>query len=176
MPGSLFELITATAEQIGFPPDVAIEQMRRESANFRQDVIYGPFVGKDGERGLAQFIPGTWARFGSGSPYNPSDSMQAWSRYTVYLSNLFGNDLVKILRAYNGGEGNVQLGTVSTRAQNYAKEILERAGQTSYQIPDQPIPENSLNSLSIFGLPPVVSILAIAGFAGVLIYSLSQDD
>lgn len=180
---SLLQQIAATADSIGFPSAIAIEQLRHESGNFRQDVIYGPSIGGAGERGLAQFIPGTWARFGSGDPYNPANSLQAWARYTSYLASLFNGDLRRILQAYNGGEGNVQRGTVSSAARNYADGILARAGQGS-SIPQDPsvIPydqepsETSIFNVSIFGLSPILSILAIASAAGLVVYAIRQDD
>lgn len=132
----LISMIQDAAWGIDFPPEIAVVQLARESANFRDDVVYGPFVGGSGERGLAQFIPGTWARFGSGDPYNPDDSLAAWQYYIGYLRGLFGEDYTKILQAYNGGEGNVQRGTVSAAAQRYAAEILQKASAGSIGIPD----------------------------------------
>lgn len=128
----LIERIRQAARSIGFPEAVAIAQLARESANFRDDVVYGPFVGSSGERGLAQFIPGTWARFGSGmhqTAYDPDASLAAWAAYTSYLMRLFNGDLTKVLQGYNGGEGNVQRSTVSAAARRYASEVLRTAGQ-----------------------------------------------
>lgn len=178
---SLLQLIQTTADEIGFPSAVAIEQLRIESGNFRPDVIYGPYIGNAGERGLAQFIPATWARFGNGDPYNPTNSMQAWQRFIQYLANLFPGDLRKILQAYNGGEGNVQRNTVSSAAQNYADKILRQAGQNppnnaSQTFLDPELPTNSLSAFSIFGLSPVYSILLAAGIAGITLAVLSSRD
>lgn len=131
----LISAIQDAAWGIGFPPEIAVVQLARESANFRNDVVYGPFVGGAGERGLAQFIPGTWSRFGSGDPYNPDDALAAWQYYIGYLRGLFGEDYTRILQGYNGGEGNVQRGTVSNAAQRYAAEILQKAG-SGVVIPD----------------------------------------
>lgn len=128
----LIERIRQAARSIGFPEAVAVAQLARESANFRADVVYGPFVGGSGERGLAQFIPGTWARFGQGmhqTAYDPDASLAAWAAYTSYLMSLFNGDLTKALQAYNGGEGNVQRNTVSAMARRYASEVLQAAGQ-----------------------------------------------
>lgn len=181
---NLLQQIIATADAIGFPSAVAIAQLQRESGNFRSDVIYGPYEGAAGERGLAQFIPGTWARFGSGNPYDPADSLAAWARYTSYLANLFSGDITKILQAYNGGEGNVQRGTVSTAAKNYASQILSQALQisqnqnlsiisTSSELEAEPF---SLNSLSIFGLNPALSALAVLGLGIVVIGLVTPND
>lgn len=130
----LIDRIRQAARSIGFPEAVAIAQLARESANFRDDVVYGNFVGSSGERGLAQFIPGTWARFGAGmhnNAYDPDASLQAWAAYTSYLMRMFDGDLRRVLQAYNGGEGNVSRGTVPAAARNYASAILSQAGQTT---------------------------------------------
>jgi len=171
---SLLQAIQTAAEEISFPSAVAFEQLKLESGNFRPDVIYGPFVGGAGERGLAQFIPATWARFGDGDPYNPYDSLRAWQRYIKYLAALFNGDLRLILQAYNGGEGNVQRGTVSNAARNYADKILRNAGQAQPIIQNDNylpafLPENSLSNLSLFGLSPVASILIGAALLGVTV-------
>lgn len=140
-PAQLEERIRDAARQIGFPEAIAVIQLRRESANYRSDVVYGNFVGGAGERGLAQFTPGTWTRFGSGdhrNAYNPDTSLAAWQRYIQYLRGLFGEDYWKILAGYNGGEGHVSRGTVSSAARRYANEVLAQAGATA----PAPTPQN----------------------------------
>lgn len=170
----LIDRIRQTARSIGFPEQVAIAQLARESANFRDDVVYGPFVGGSGERGLAQFIPGTWARFGAGmhqTAYDPDASLAAWASYTTYLSSLFGGDLVKILQGYNGGEGNVQRGTVSSAARRYASEILAQAGQVSNAAPSSITGGNSLFDFDSWGWKQ----WAMVGVAGLLLFALLDD-
>ena len=130
----LIDRIRQAARSIGFPEAVATVQLARESDNFRDDVVYGNYVGRDGERGLAQFIPGTWARFGQGmhqTAYDPDASLAAWAAYTSYLMRLFNGDLTKVLQGYNGGEGNVTRNTVSAMARRYASEVLAAAGHVS---------------------------------------------
>lgn len=170
----LIDRIRQTAQSIGFPEQVAIAQLARESANFRDDVVYGPFVGGSGERGLAQFIPGTWARFGAGmhqNAYDPDASLAAWANYTAYLTSLFGGDLVKILQAYNGGEGNVQRGTVSSAARRYASEILAQAGQVSNAAPSSITGGSSLFDFGQWGLKQ----WSMVGVAGLLLFALLDD-
>lgn len=165
----IISLIQDYAWSIGFPPEIAIAQLDRESGHFRQDVIYGPFVGGAGEKGLAQFIPGTWQRFGmGGDPYDPDASLSAWAYYIGYLRGLFGEDYTKILQAYNGGEGNVQRGTVSPAAKRYASEILANAGRVSVNYPqDSIITDNPEDETSILGLSLTTALLIIGGFAAV---------
>lgn len=55
-----------------------------------------------GAQGLMQFIPGTWARFGTGSPFNPQAALFAGARYLRHLYSEFHNwDLV--FAGYNAG-------------------------------------------------------------------------
>lgn len=135
----LIALVQSYAQSYGVDPAIAVEQIRRESANFRSDVVYGPFVGGAGERGMSQFTPGTWQRFGSGphtNAYDPDQAMRTWGKYMSSLLRMFGGDYEKALQGYNGGEGNVQRGTVSSAAKRYAREILARAGAAPAQTAD----------------------------------------
>lgn len=161
----LIDRIRQTANGIGFPPNVAVAQLARESANFKDSVVYGPTVGGSGEKGLAQFMPRTWARFGSGmhdNAYDPDASLAAWAAYTTYLASLFGNDLEKILQGYNGGEGNVLKGTVSANARRYASEILVQAGA-------QRDTEGTGDSTGLFGFPTWIVLGVAALFAVVVL-------
>lgn len=60
-----------------------------------------------GAAGLFQFMPETWKQYGEGSPYDPQQSVKAATRYIYHLEKVFGNDLEKVLAAYNWGEGNL---------------------------------------------------------------------
>lgn len=158
----LVNLVENSARGCGVPPAVAVAQIARESANFQEDVVYGPYVAGAGERGMAQFIPDTWARFGSGphtNAYDPDQAMAAWCRYMSLLLRLFGGDLEKALQGYNGGEGNVQRGTVSARARNYAREILAQAGAGSSAQTDPRDSESSLMPWLLIGGALVVAVV-----------------
>lgn len=156
----LIDRIRQAARSIGFPEAVAIAQLARESANFRDDVVYGPFVGGSGERGLAQFIPGTWARFGQGmhqTAYDPDASLVAWAAYTSYLMRLFNGDLTRVLQGYNGGEGNVTRNTVSAAARRYASEVLAAAGTTGNTEGTGDSTASFLSNLSL----PIIGVIAL---------------
>lgn len=161
----LIDRIRQAAQSIGFPEAVAIAQLARESGNFRDDVVYGPFVGRDGERGVAQFIPGTWARFGQGmhqTAYDPDASLAAWAAYTSYLIRLFNGDLTKVLQGYNGGEGNVTRNTVSAMARRYASEVLAAAGHVSTEgIGGNDDAFTLSNPLLIFGIVALLAVVVL---------------
>lgn len=181
----LAELVIDYAHGYGIDPNIALEQIKRESANFRPDVVYGPFVGGAGERGMSQFTPGTWARFGYGphtNAYDPDYAMTAWGEYMKYLLNMFNWNHEKALQGYNGGEGNVQRGTVSTMARNYAREIMARAGQLpAGQLPADQVTQNQSQTVAgntNAGLPQTESILTnplVWVFAGLIFYLAISD-
>jgi soluble lytic murein transglycosylase-like protein len=141
------QLVISYAQSYGINPSIALAQMARESANFRQDVVFGPFVGAAGERGISQFTPATWQRFGYGphtNAYNPDYALEAWGKYMIYLLGLFNWDYSKALTGYNGGEGHLtnpgRYGGPSQAALNYAAAILANAQQ--YSVPTvEPTPD-----------------------------------
>lgn len=170
----LIDRIRQTAQQIGFPPNVAVVQLARESANFADRVVYGPYVAGAGERGLAQFTPGTWSRFGVGmhtNAYDPDASLAAWAGYTSYLMRLFNGDLTKVLQGYNGGEGHLtdpgKYGPVSSMAKRYASEILTQAGAAEYTNGT-----GGSDGDELFGFPT----WAVIGTAALLVVVVLLDD
>jgi len=118
-------LVVSKANQYGINPGIAYYQIQRESS-------FNPrAVGASGERGLGQFMQGTWADYGSGSfdnAFDPVANLDAWGNYMVALMGIFGGDYIKALQGYNGGPGNVQRGTVSAAARAYAQAIYSQAG------------------------------------------------
>lgn len=155
----LAQLVIDYANSYGIDPAIALVQIKRESANFRSDVVYGPFRAGAGERGLAQFTPATWADWGQGphtDAYIPERSMDAWGRYMTWLLRRYGGNYTKALQGYNGGPGNVDRGTVSQAAQRYAREVLEQAGRTqisggsSSDLPDSSYPDIAFDDDILF--------------------------
>jgi|SRR5215475_872573 len=122
--------VSDAAASCGLDQGIAVAQAQRESS-FRQDVVFGPKTGPDGERGIMQFTDGTWRDWGEGDFSNAWDidaNLRAWCRYMSHLLDMFGGDYTKALQAYNGGPGGVQSGRVSQPAQNYANAIAAAMG------------------------------------------------
>jgi soluble lytic murein transglycosylase-like protein len=153
----LIALVEAAADQYGIDRRIAIAQIQQESG-FAESVVYGPRKSSAGAMGIAQFIPGTAARFGLRNPYDPAESMQAWGKYMSQLLRLFNGRYDLALAAYNWGEaretlrsalrtgkqflsfppsepvkvGNKRVqppGTVPTQTHDYVKKILSNAGK-----------------------------------------------
>lgn len=171
----LVNKIYATADAYGIDRAIAYAQLKRESG-FRDDVIYGPFVAGAGERGLAQFTPGTWARF-SNEPhtaaYDPDKSLRAWGQYMRFLLNMFGGRYDLALAGYNGGENRecLRAGSLScapSGAQRYAREVLAAAGKSPTTITTTSNSEGS-------GLSDWLQYWPYAAACLALIWFLSDD-
>jgi soluble lytic murein transglycosylase-like protein len=165
-------LVVNKANQYGINPNIALAQMERESG-WRQDVIFGPFVGGAGERGISQFTPGTWQTYGSGphtNAYDPNLALDAWGNYMVALMGIFGGNYIKALMAYNGGPGHLtnpeKYGPPSQAAQAYAQAIYSQAGFTADSVVN-------LDQIEVTagGLP----IWLIIGAAGLLLWVALSD-
>lgn len=170
----LKQLVMDSANGCGLDPLVALVQMDRESAHFAPSVVYGPSTGTSGEKGMAQFMPDTWKRFGSGqhnNAYDPIESMNAYCGYMLFLLNRFGWNYEKALQGYNGGEGNVDRGTVSSRARNYASEVTAQADALRGSGQDSVLPGDRADS----GQIPTGLIVAGAGFAALIIWAAFSD-
>ena len=116
------------ATSCGLDPDIAVAQLSRESSGFNCLL-----TGASGEKGLAQFMPATWAAYGSGDPFDCYDSLGAWCAYMLDLLNQTGGAYYDALRMYNGGYSN------SVRSNNYATAVLQAAGKDlGYMVGDAP--------------------------------------
>ena len=126
------QLVVDYAYGCGINPNVALAQINRESG-------FDPgAIGSSGERGIAQFMPATWQRFGYGpheNAHDPNYALDAWCALMQYLLNRYGFNYRLALQGYNGGEGNVDRGTVSSAAREYARAILATAGTDDYGNP-----------------------------------------
>ena len=85
-------------------------------------------VSKAGAVGLMQLMPATANRYGVKNRKDPIDSMKGGSQYLRHLLDLFDNDLILALAAYNAGENAViKYGrTVPPykETQNYIRKVL----------------------------------------------------
>ena len=69
---------------------------------------YNPFArSRAGAAGLMQLMPETARRFGASNRLDPTENIQAGTRYLRMLLDLFNNDLELVLAAYNAGENAV---------------------------------------------------------------------
>ena len=115
-------MIQAEAQRQGVPPDIAIAVARRESG-------LNPNVGDggSGEIGLFQVKPATALDMGVTDLRDLDENIRAGVAYLAWNFSRYG-DWNQALTAYNGGPGNVDRGTISSAAANYAQTILASIG------------------------------------------------
>lgn len=131
----IIQKIISAAQSAGIDPTIGVEQARQESA-FRTNA-----VSHAGAQGLFQFMPGTWATYGSGSPFDPDAAIAAWVRYMTKLLNQFGGRYDLALAGYNWGENrailrnalanntSLPLNRIPAETSNYVQRILSKAGK-----------------------------------------------
>ncbi len=166
----IINFVKTMAQACGVDPTVAYYQLKRESIDFRSDVVFGPTTGGAGERGVAQFMKGTWARFGSGSFDNAFDlasSMAAYCAYMSYLLGLFGGDYSKALTGYNGGEGHLtdpkKHGPPSAAALRYASEVMAQVEASGGVAPGGGSPAGAGAGLGLSNTSTALILVAVLG-------------
>lgn len=111
--------VTHAANTLGISPDIVAAQIEYESS--WDPTITSPA----GAEGIAQFLPGTFKEYGTGSPFNVADAFNAYENYMGTLLKQFNGNVREALAAYNAGPGNLKAGY------GYADHILSVAGQGS---------------------------------------------
>jgi len=115
---SIITLIQATAGRHGVDPALALAVAQAESS-------FNPAAqGSDGEIGLFQLMPGTARDMGVTDPWNIPSNIEGGIRYLRYLLDRYKGDENRALAAYNGGLGNMDRGTTSQQAWDYAGNVL----------------------------------------------------
>jgi hypothetical protein len=79
-----------------------------------------------GAQGLMQLMPRTGRWMGAKNLLNPTDNVQAGTKYLKYLNERFDGDETMVLAAYNAGEGNVRrYGGIPPfkETRNYVKKV-----------------------------------------------------
>lgn len=84
-----------------------------------------------GARGLMQLMPRTGKWMGARDLSNPTQNIQAGTKYLKYLNERFDGNETKVIAAYNAGEGNVRrFGGVPPfkETRNYVKKVRNYEG------------------------------------------------
>lgn len=137
IPDEYADAVESAARTAGVPKDVIAAQIQAES-NWNPNAQSGA-----GARGIAQFMPGTWAKYGNGAdPFDPIAGIDAMGRYMQALMGMTegmagGDDTRNIklaLASYNAGFGNVSKYDgipPFEETQGYVKKIMRLAGQVT---------------------------------------------
>lgn len=83
--------------------------------------------------GVMQLIPATAERFNVRDPYDAEQNIRGGLAYLRWLKGFFGGDVVRVIAAYNAGEGAVQQhgGIPPYReTQNYVVRVMRYAGHS----------------------------------------------
>jgi soluble lytic murein transglycosylase-like protein len=117
----LKQIVIAAADRYGINQAVALAQINQESG-FKATVCSSA-----GACGIAQFIPGTAARFGLTDRTDPVASMDAWGRYMTQMLGQFNNRLDVAVAGYNWGENRATL----------RKAVQENRSVLNYSLPNE---------------------------------------
>jgi soluble lytic murein transglycosylase-like protein len=129
-PGPFGKLIFEVAARYSLNPHLVAAIVRVESS-------FNPrAISRKGACGLMQLLPETARRFGLRRKdlFDPAKNLEAGARYLKWLSDRFGHDPVRVLAAYNAGEGAVQrYGGVPPyrETRNYVQRIFSMLGLDS---------------------------------------------
>ncbi len=95
-----------------------------------QESGFNPYaVSPKGAQGLMQFMPGTWARFGHGSPFDPKEAIFAGAAYLRELALKLGSWPLAIAGYNAGGQAVVNAGyriPPYRQTQNYVPAVLAK--------------------------------------------------
>ncbi len=88
---------SATLNEVEGP---LVESVIKAESNYNPSAI-----SPKGAQGLMQLIPSTARRFGVANSFNPEQNIEGGVKYLKYLLELYHQDYVKAIAAYNAGEG-----------------------------------------------------------------------
>ena len=114
-------------------PAAMILAVAAQESGFNPDA-----VSPKGAQGLMQFMPGTWVRFGQGSPFDPKEAIFAGARYLRHLALKLGSWPLAIAGYNAGGQAVVNAGyriPPYRETQNYVPSVLTHYRQISGERP-----------------------------------------
>jgi soluble lytic murein transglycosylase-like protein len=140
--GPFGDLIYEVAARYSLNPHLLAAIVRVESS-------FNPrALSRKGACGLMQLLPETARRFGLRRKdlFDPAKNLEAGARYVKWLAGRFGEDPVRVLAAYNAGEGAVQrYGGVPPykETRNYVDRIFSLLGLSSEPEPPQAVQQDA---------------------------------
>lgn len=128
IPDEIPPLVVETARRHGVDP-LLVHSVISVESNYDHYA-----VSPKGAEGLMQLIPATARRFGVGNSFDPMQNLSGGVRYLKYLLDLYGNDRVLALAAYNAGEGAVSNHKNKVppypETRNYVYRVGQKLGET----------------------------------------------
>ncbi|WP_156807551.1 transglycosylase SLT domain-containing protein [Acaricomes phytoseiuli] len=168
IPNGWGPIVDKAAQESGIPASILAAQLNAESG-------WNPrAVSPVGAQGLAQFMPGTWAMYGKGDPFDPEAAITAQGVYMKALieqvrpiADKTGTDIIRLaLAAYNAGPGAVIAANgipAFPETQSYVETIFG-SGQSTYS-QDCTVPGGSvIGELSGQWVDPLPGALVTSGY------------
>ena len=124
---SVLALVQRLAPEYGVQPELAVAIAAVES-NFNPQALSPKQA-----QGVMQLIPATAERFGVRDVWHPEDNIRGGLAYLRWLMRRFNHDMVRVVAAYNAGEGAVDRhGGVPPYAETraYVARVMAYAGGT----------------------------------------------
>jgi hypothetical protein len=121
IPGQYTQWADQAAVATGVPASLILAVAAQESG-FNPEA-----VSSAGAQGLMQFMPGTWARFGRGSPFDPHAAIFAGASYLRYLALKLGSWPLALAGYNAGGQAVINAGyriPPYSQTQNYVPAVL----------------------------------------------------
>ncbi|WP_248885913.1 transglycosylase SLT domain-containing protein [Acidithiobacillus acidisediminis] len=112
-------------------PAAMILAVAAQESGFHPDA-----VSDKGAQGLMQFMPGTWVRFGQGSPFDPRDAIFAGARYLRHLELRLKSWPLAVAGYNAGGQAVVDAGyriPPFRQTQQYVPAVISRFEQYSHK-------------------------------------------
>lgn len=98
----VFDEFVSNLKTIGLDKTIAMRQLYSESA-FSPDVVKCKRKSSAGAQGIAQFMPGTWPSYGTGSPCDPKQALKAYVKFMGKLMEMFPGRIDLAIAGYNSG-------------------------------------------------------------------------
>lgn len=187
----LIQMVREIADAYGIDQRIALAQIQQESS-FNPNA-----VSPSGARGIAQFMPGTWPRYGTNDfndAFDPFLALTAWAAYMNDLLAMFGGRYDIALAGYNSGENRAEYqaaarenrainwsvlpARVQTETWPYVERILANASQWQYVATGDTLADNGSGSPTSPQPQPKSNswILPVAIGAGALVLIMTLRD
>jgi Transglycosylase SLT domain len=83
-------------------------------------------VSDKGAQGLMQLMPGTARQYGATDAFDPTQNIDAGTKYLAYLLQRYQGSIPSALAAYNEGEGNFDKGYMGKDVRDYVDKVMGR--------------------------------------------------
>lgn len=167
----LNELVQEASKRRQLDPDFVNSVIKAES-NFKTHA-----VSPKGAQGLMQLMPGTAAQLGVSNAFDPRANVEAGTTYLSQLLDLYHDDPIMALAAYNAGPQRVQQyhgvppyrethAYIARIVRDFnAKKAAEKAGQTQVAGKKKTQPANATRQTSVASKTPAKKKLQQASAA-----------